>query len=107
MKQTFELDQYARDALTLFIGYVLDYFETDKNNDLFYELRNSLTKAERAQLILTYEFLSDSFVYREVKSQQLEDDMLVLKKILKFCSDHDMFDDDWDLMAVTETILNY
>ena len=29
----FELDQYARDALTLFIGYILDYFETDKNQN--------------------------------------------------------------------------
>lgn len=103
----FELDQYARDALTLFIGKLLGYYDIEEQSKQFDELRNSLTEEELEQLTITFEFLDDCFNYKTVNNHQLKNDLPVLKKILRFCNDHDMYDDDWDLIDVAETILNY
>lgn len=108
MKQSFELEQYARDSLTLFIGRVLGYFDSSEEQyDNFFALRELLTREERDQLTLTYTFLDDCFTYTIINSRQMKDDIPVLKKILSYCEKHNMFEDDWDLMSVAETILKY
>ena len=108
MKQTFELDQYARDSLTLFIGRVLGYFDSSEEQyDNFFALRELLTREEREQLTLTYEFLDNCLTYSTIKSQEMKEDIPVLKKILSYCEKHNIFEDDGDLISVAETILKY
>ena len=104
----FELDQYARDSLTLFIGRVLGYFDSSEEQyNNFFVLRELLTREEREQLTLTYTFLDDCFTYTKINSLQMKEDIPILKKILSYCEKHNMYEGDWDLMNVAETILKY
>ena len=109
MKQEFELDQYARDSLTLFIGKILKYFNDDneQQSQLFDELRNTLTEEDLDQLSLTYDFIDDCRTYEIIDSKQMKLDIPILKKALKFCKEHNMQEDYWELHSVIETILNY
>ena len=107
-KEKFELDQYARDALTSFIGKVVRYFIPDKKDAVaFKQLRKKLTADDMNQLILAYEFLDDCFTYKTIKSSQLKVDMPVLKKTFQWAYDHNMLGDDWDLISAVELILDY
>lgn len=104
----FELHQYERDALSLFIGKIVQYYFPEKNEvKAFKELRKELTEEELEQLSLTYDFLDDCFTYKTIKSHQLKNDMPVLKKVLKWADEHEMFENDWNLGSVAEVILNY
>lgn len=107
-QKSFELNQYHRDALTSFIGKVVKYFiPEDDEIEKFKQLEDALTADDINQLILVYEFLDDCFTYRMIKSSQLKVDMPVLKKMLKFADEHDMFNEDWDLIDAAEMILEY
>lgn len=107
-KNQFELNQYERDALAVFIGHVVRFYLPVKEvANLLKELQATLTTDEINQLVLTYDFLEDRVTYPVVKSHQMKTDMPILKKILKWVDEHEMFDDNLDLIDAAEKILNY